>query len=268
MKQRINPLWVRRFITLAVMAAVVKGIMLTAELLLLPYKGVDIAAAPDDALQYTRYTPSSVLGLRMSEGQKSAGTGETVYRLESLTLKGIYRDSAHAFILVEEGKKTTLLSKGDTFKGYTLADILPSKAVFEKDGRRYELVFKENIQGAFRGTPLSEPVLSQEGFTSIRRTEVRYYTEHFDAIWKNIKIDEIFKGKKLTGFEVKWIKRDSIFAKMGLQEKDIITGINGKPVTSVAEVLKLYKNINQIDNLTLVIQRNHSERQLDYAIYD
>jgi S1-C subfamily serine protease len=55
---------------------------------------------------------------------------------------------------------------------------------------------------------------------------------------------------------------------MGLKENDIITGINGRPVTSVAEVLKLYKNINEIDNLTLEIQRNHSERQLDYAIYD
>jgi general secretion pathway protein C len=267
MKQRINPLWVRRFIILAVMAAAVKGIMLAAELLL-PYQGVDMAVSQDNALQYTRYNPSKIFGLQTPKGQKNAGKNTEIYRLESLSLKGIYRDSEHAFILVEEGKETTLLSKGDTFKRYTLVDILPATAIFEKDGRRYELVFKESTQGVIGGTSWAPPVVSQNGFTAIRRKEVRYYTEHFDAIWQNIKIDEIYKGKKLTGFEVKWIKKDSIFAKMGLKEHDIITGINGRPVTSVAEVLKLYKNIKQIDNLTLEIQRNHSERQLDYAIYD
>jgi len=271
MTQRINPLWVRRFIILAVLAAVAKGIMLVLAMQL-PYSGVEPVTGEADTLSYARYTPSHLFGLRQREpvAESSGGKQTEVYRLDALTLRGIYLDATHAFILVEENGKTELLSIGDQYKRYTLVDILPSKAIFEKDGQRYALAFKEDeTPGGVEAPPSpATSVVSQNGFTSIKRTEVRYYTQHFDAIWQNIKIQEVYTNKKLTGFEVKWIKKDSIFAKMGLQEHDVITGINGKPVTSAAEVLKLYNNMGQIDNLTLDIQRNHTERQLDYAIFD
>ena len=75
-------------------------------------------------------------------------------------------------------------------------------------------------------------------------------------------------GDKLKGFEVGWIKKDSVFDKLGLQKGDVITGINGKPVSSVSEVFKIYQNLGDIDNLTIEIKRNNQERQLDYAIYE
>ncbi|MHC3995158.1 PDZ domain-containing protein [Thiomicrolovo sp. ZZH C-3] len=269
MKQRINPLWVRRFIVLATLAAVAKALMLVLATQL-PYGGVEPAVAPGDSLTYSRYSPSRLFGIEAQKAVPTSGGKQTeVYRLDALTLRGIYLEETNAFILVEEGTKTELFSIGDRYKRYTLVDILPSKAIFEKDGQRYALAFKEESSAGLQSATVPPTsVVSQNGFTSIKRKEVRYYTEHFDAIWKNVKIQEVYKNKKLTGFEVKWIKKDSIFAKMGLQERDIITGINGKPLTSVAEVLKLYKNMDQIDNLTLDIQRNNTERQLDYAIYD
>ncbi|UFS62155.1 PDZ domain-containing protein [Sulfurimonas sp. HSL-3221] len=269
MKQRINPLWVRRFIVLAILAAVAKALMLVLATQL-PYGGVEPTVATGDSLSYSRYAPSRLFGIEAHKAApKSSGKQTEVYRLDALTLRGIYLEAHNAFILVEEGVKTELFSIGDRYKRYTLVDILPAKAIFEKDGQRYALAFKEENMGpvATAAVP-SSSVVTQNGFTSIKRKEVRYYSEHFDAIWQNIKIQEVYRNKKLTGFEVKWIKKDSIFAKMGLQEHDIITGINGKPLTSVAEVLKLYKNMDQIDNLTLDIQRNNTERQLDYAIYD
>ncbi|WP_345987620.1 PDZ domain-containing protein [Sulfurimonas sp. HSL1-2] len=269
MKQRINPLWVRRFIVLAILAAVAKALMLILAAWL-PREGVEPAVASGDTVTYARYTPSQLFGIEQRRAvAKSGGKQTEVYRLDALTLRGIYLEEAHPFILVEEGSKTELLSIGEQYNRYTLVDILPTKAIFEKDGQRYALAFKEESMGGVETAPSpATSVVTQDGFTSIKRKEIRYYTENFDAIWQNVKIQEVYQNKKLTGFEVKWIKKDSIFAKMGLQEHDIITGINGKPLTSVAEVLKLYKNMDQIDNLTLDIQRNHTERQLDYAIYD
>jgi len=268
MNQRINPSWVKRFIAVAIMAAVVKSGMLVLKLFL-PASGVDFVPQADESAAYGTYKPSVMFGLQTSsELPQAPGTKQTaVYRLDNLTLKGLYRDSVHLFIVVAEGNKDTLLSKGETYKGYSLVDIQPSKAIFEKGGRRYELAFKEDEKSATRISKVV-PVVSENGFTVIKRKEISYYANNFDAIWENIKIQEVFENKKLKGFEVKWIKKGSVFSKMGLEEKDVITGINGKPVSSVSQVLKLYQDIGKIDNLTIDIKRNNKERQLDYAIYD
>ena len=193
--------------------------------------------------------------------------GAPVYRLESLTLKGIYLDRAIAFILVLSGKEDVLILEGDRFQGYTLVDVFPSKAIFEKSGRRYEVAFKEP-EGTAITINKPNDVVNNGGFVSVKRKELAFYAKNFDAIWQNIKIQEIMDGKKLKGFEVGWIKQGSVFAKLGLQEGDIITGINGKPFNSVAEAFKLYQNLGEIDNITIEIKRNNQERQLDYAIYE
>jgi type II secretion system protein C len=267
MNQRINPSWVRRFIAVAVMAAIIKSGMLVWSYFL-PAEGIDYTAPQTDALSNTLYKPSVAFGLQRSRPSKSIGdSGEPVYRLDTLNLKGIYLDRAIAFILVQNGKEDILIFKGDRFQGYTLVDIFPDKAVFEKNGRLYEVVFSEPEGGAIsiNGT---ESVVDNGGFVSVRRKELSYYAKNFDAIWQNIKIQEIMKNNRLTGFKVGWIKKDSVFAKLGLQEGDIITGINGKPVSSVSEVFKIYQNLGKIDNLTIEIKRNNQERQLDYAIYE
>ena len=269
MSQRINPSWVRRFIAFAVMAAVIKSVMLVWSFFL-PAEGVDYTAPQADTLSNALYKPSVALGLQTGSPAAAASNGskEPVYRLDSLNLKGTYLDRSIAFILVQNGKEDVLIFEGDRFQGYTLVDVFPDKAVFEKNGRRYEVAFKEPEGGAAITIAKTESVVNNGGFVSVKRKELAYYAKNFDAIWQNIKIQEVMDGKKLKGFEVGWIKKDSIFAKLGLQEGDIITGINGKPFNSVAEAFKLYQNLGKIDNLTIEIKRNNQERQLDYAIYE
>jgi len=269
MSQRIDPSWVRRFVMVAVMAAVIKSGMLVWSFFL-PSAGVEYVAPRESGLERNLYKPSKAFGLESQKAEQPvAGKKSQVYKLDKLTLKGIYTDGAFAFISVSDGSKDTLIVKGEQFQGYTLSLIFPDRAVFEKGGRRYELDFKEEKENkSFTMTKAEPDVISDNGFTSIKRKEIKFYTDNFDAIWENIKIQEVFENKKLKGFEVKWIKKGSIFAKMGLEENDVITGINGKPVTSVSQVLKIYQDIDKIDNLTLEIKRNNKERQLDYAIYD
>ena len=252
---------------LAVMAAVIKSLMLVFSMFL-PVQGIDYTAPGGEGLTNALYKPSQALDMQSAmPAARSTGSSEPVYRLDSLDLKGIYLDSAIAFILVQSGKEAILIFKGDRFQGYTLVEVFANKAVFEKNGRRYEVAFKEPEGGSV--APLkAETVVDNGGFVSIKRNELAYYAKNFDAIWQNIKIQEIMEGDKLKGFEVGWIKKDSIFAKLGLQEGDIITGINGKPVGSVSEVFKIYQNMGGIDNLTIDIKRNNQERQLDYAIYE
>jgi len=52
----------------------------------------------------------------------------------------------------------------------------------------------------------------------IERHDVYDYVNHFDKIWKEISIDGSRKNGKLDGFLIKWIKPNSILAKIGLKK--------------------------------------------------
>jgi len=266
MIQRIDPSWVRRFLTVAVMAAVVKSGMLVLSYFL-PAESVEYAAPQSDALPSGTYKPSVAFGLKEKQTAQTGPAAEQVYKLDNLNLKGIYLGRSVAFILVQNGKEDILILKGDRFQGYELVDIYPQQAIFEKSGRKYEVDFKDDRDQSYTVNQ-AESVVNNGGYVSVKRKELAYYAGNFDAIWQNIKIQEQMQGGKLSGFKVEWIKKGSVFAKLGLQEGDIITGINGKPVTSVSEAFKIYQNLNAIDNITIDIKRNNQERQLDYAIYE
>jgi type II secretory pathway component PulC len=57
-----------------------------------------------------------------------------------------------------------------------------------------------------------------------------------------------------------------IFPYLGLQDQDIITSINGKPIYDLNEVMGLFARIKNMDKLQLGIKREGSESMLDYNI--
>ena len=87
-----------------------------------------------------------------------------------------------------------------------------------------------------------------------------------DDIYKNIGIKEIKKGKDLEGFSISFIRKGSPFEKLGIQRGDIIKAINGQKIDSYNAAFEVYKNISNIDNLTLVIQRGKEEMELEYEV--
>ena len=64
-----------------------------------------------------------------------------------------------------------------------------------------------------------------------------------------------------------WVKKDSLFAKLGLRKGDIITGVNGKKLKSVSQVFKIYNNMDKLDSLKLTITRDNQEKELEYEVF-
>ncbi|HHH72909.1 MAG TPA: PDZ domain-containing protein, partial [Sulfuricurvum sp.] len=102
----------------------------------------------------------------------------------------------------------------------------------------------------------------------VKRNEIRHYAKNYDEIWKSVKIKEIIKDKRLQGFKVDWVKKGSIFEKVGLRKDDIIIGANNKKFKSLSQVFKLYNNMEKIDSMKLTIIRDNQERELEYEIFE
>ena len=67
-------------------------------------------------------------------------------------------------------------------------------------------------------------------------------------------------------FKIVEIDPGGIFPYLGIQDGDVITSINGKPIYSLNEVMNLFGRIRNLDQLSLGIKREGTESVQDYSI--
>ncbi len=269
MKQLMSNEWIQRLFVVLILAAVAKALSL-ALMFWLPHQGVDVIVNEQKNI-FNNYRPSAMLNI--TKKKKELPQSEPVYALTSLTLKAIYDDPLEPFIAVEDAGKVSLISLDEKFKGYRLIDVQEDRAVFEKSGKNYELKFKASSasSGSISDVEVDEfEFLEEEGGAAvfIKRQQLQKYAKNPNEIFRNIKIKEIVENKRLKGFKVMSVKKNSIFGQLGLQKGDIITGANNREFRSVSQVFKLYNNIDSLDNLILHVTRGNEEKDLEYEIYE
>lgn len=67
-------------------------------------------------------------------------------------------------------------------------------------------------------------------------------------------------------FKLTEMDPQGLFPYLGLQDQDIITSINGKPIYDLNEVMGLFSKIKNLDNLQLGIKREGSDSLQEYSI--
>lgn len=67
-------------------------------------------------------------------------------------------------------------------------------------------------------------------------------------------------------FKMTELDPQGIFGYLGIQDQDIITSINGKPIYDMNEIMNLFARIKGLDNLSLGIKREGSESVQEYSI--
>ena len=82
------------------------------------------------------------------------------------------------------------------------------------------------------------------------------------AMWRNAALVPQPGG----GFLVRDIVPGSIYEKLGLRAGDVITGVNGEPINSVEDALKLYQRIGQLNEVQLELRRGTAKQQLNYVV--
>ena len=67
-------------------------------------------------------------------------------------------------------------------------------------------------------------------------------------------------------FKMTEIDPAGLFPSLGVQDGDIITSINGKPITNLNEVMAIFGRIKNLDQLSLGIKRDGAESTQEYSI--
>ncbi len=67
-------------------------------------------------------------------------------------------------------------------------------------------------------------------------------------------------------FKMTEMDPNGVFTYLGLQDQDIITSIDGKPIYDLNEVMRKFGNISNLDKMQLGIKREGSDSMQDYTI--
>ncbi|MES3039435.1 MAG: type II secretion system protein GspC [Bdellovibrionota bacterium] len=71
---------------------------------------------------------------------------------------------------------------------------------------------------------------------------------------------------EIYGFRILEIQPGSIFAQLGLMPMDVITSVNGTPVTNVQQAMELYAALRNSTSLKIGNERNGKVENFDYTI--
>lgn len=202
--------------------------------------------------------------------------------IKDITLLAIYNAKGSTVVTIEYNNKTKVLSRGDEVKGFILEGAGQNFATFKKSGKIYKVMLVKSktlsktiinvhkniskITNGIKNSTVRGDIIDTGDHKLIDRSLLEHYATHMKDIYKNIGIGEVKNGNDLTGFKINFVRSGTPFAKLGIRRGDIIKSINGQEITSYNVALSFYKNLKNLENATLVIQRGKEEMELEYEI--
>jgi len=274
---------------------IVKIFYLVISYLFLPTSGVDYVV--NSKLEPLSYR--SRLAFKSKKRPKPKATPKPTPKpvvrisMKGYKLLGILKIGDSATAAVKKGANTSILSIGDNIDGFKLVRVEEDSAIFKKGGQEFKLTIgnmkienpasakslqkfsnalkemdkREKKRREEKKKDEDEGIEVSEDGAIIERDLLSTYTKDVEKIWKNIGIEEHKKSGKLDGFKVNYVKKGSVFEKLGLRRGDILKAINGRELNNYNTAFNFYRKIDDIDDLTLTIERNNQEMELEYEIH-
>lgn len=239
----------------------------------LPKYGKEKAKEQDIAIEFKKYKIEQAFGLIKAQDLPAPKVQKNILKIDNLILLALYHDQQDGIIMFVENtpnSQTQILQKDESYKGYKLIKVEPTRAIFQRDGVQYYLSFKD-VATPGGGLPTAEiikPAIERltDSKATVSRDEIHKYTSNMQEIWNNIAIREVMTDGKINGFKVLAVKSGSVFDELGLKKGDVIMNVNNETLSSYADAFSIYDNIDKYESIKLEIIRNNQKRELEYEI--
>jgi general secretion pathway protein C len=183
-----------------------------------------------------------------------------------------------AYAVIEDTKtrEQNLYRVGDEIQNATLKMILRQKVVLSVNGRD-EILGIEEVGATRKGSPSprvaskdnappSMPISSNPRQLTLQGDQIENALENLDQLMEQARIRPHIEEGKPSGISITGIKPNTVFRKMRLRNGDIITGVNGAPIESVEDAMKIFGDLSSASEVQLEIKRRGRKRILNYKI--
>ncbi len=169
------------------------------------------------------------------------------------------------FAVIEEKdkKKQGLFKEGDSVAAATIIRIMRGIVVLRVADRDEILKMEEGDHRSKVGGRRSE-VRGIKNVIKVKKTDIDNAFKNMGKMLAQVRIRPYFSSGKSDGFMVSRIKPGSIFQKMGMQNGDIIQGVDNEPIKSPDEMMKLYNGLKSGSEINLNIKRKGRQEELSY----
>lgn len=104
-----------------------------------------------------------------------------------------------------------------------------------------------------------------EGKFVIDRAEIDSAIANLDKLYTQIRAVPHFKEGKPNGLKLLSVKKDSVFAKLGLKRGDILQKINGMEL-DIKKGLEIFNQLKTETSITIDVERGGAQQALEYEI--
>ena len=207
----------------------------------------------------------------ISDKQLGGGyLGASQEEVSSFDLKGtIAGGVSFGFIIIEErGKnKQRLYRLGDMIGRARLIKITRNTAIIKSEGREITLKIKETPEGSLLSRSQAPQARMPGSGMALSKGEVNEKLRDLKTIMTQAAVRPYFEGGEQEGFIVSDIKPDSLYQKLGLQNGDIITEVNGNQMKSADDILQMINIMQSGGNIALSLKRNGKAETINYSFY-
>jgi len=196
--------------------------------------------------------------------------GASQEEVSSFDLKGtIAGGVSFGFIIIEErGKnKQRLYRLGDMIGRARLIKITRNTAIIKSEGREITLKIKETPEGSLLSRSQAPQARMPGSGMALSKGEVNEKLRDLKTIMTQAAVRPYFEGGEQEGFIVSDIKPDSLYQKLGLQNGDIITEVNGNQMKSADDILQMINIMQSGGNIALSLKRNGKAETINYSFY-
>lgn len=145
----------------------------------------------------------------------------------------------------------------------------------ERDRRFEYLAISGEEHRLKKMVEMPEGIEEDMGIRKIGATSYEIDQSEFDKALANISrlmtearaVPESDASGAVIGFRVLYVKDGSLFEKIGISEKDIITRINGYELSGIEKALELFSKLKTADRFTIDLMRDNRPVTFDYTVH-
>jgi len=278
MKQIIKSQYLSLLIFILSIVVAVKLFWIAISMLFLPNTGENFEKSTKAKKLYYRVRLTNASQV-IAPVKSVHAPSNKVSSMKGYKLLGLYNSKETLVVTVEKGRKTTILAKGEEVNGFKLISAGANFAIFKKNAEEFKLTLltTKNSKGSSQLQKTVTPqtpkvkndsigkIVEEDGIKHIPQTLLTSYTKDVDKIWKDIGLAQYKKNGKADGFKVNFVKKGSDMEKLGLKRGDILKAVNAEPL-NLSTAMGFYNDINNLENLTLTVERNGKSEDLEYEI--
>ncbi len=195
----------------------------------------------------------------------------------NLVLTGVVAANRDSLALISvNGKAQMPFAIGEEIlNGAVLDAIYPDRAIIVRHGIRESLMLRESSP-ALPTSAFLPPSRSRARTqsTPVRRLGKNNYELSRDTVTRQLQSPEFLSQALIVpaaggGFVVRNIQPGSLYEQVGLKKGDVIKKVNGKTINNMNDVMSLYRqvgDINNIGHINVEISRNGQQQQLQFQL--